>query len=956
MSDIFQRLRAALGDRYRLEREIGAGGMATVYLAEDLRHRRPVALKVVRPELGGELGLERFLREIELAARLQHPHILPVFDSGVVEQGSNGQTPYFVMPYVEGETLRQWLQREGKLTPDDALGLAREIADALSYAHSHGVIHRDIKPENILLSGGHAVVADFGVAKAIESGAAAEAPAVAGAKLTAVGFAVGTPHYMSPEQATGRDAVDARTDQYSLACVLYEMLVGRPPFEGDTAQSVVAKAMTAPRPRPPVLDGVVIRAMAADPAGRFPDMAAFAAALRERRTTPSLGRWAPAAWAALLLAAVGGAWLASRPDGHTVAPAAETMAVLPFSASGAGVEFLGEGMVDLLATNLNGVGGIRTIDPRAVVRRWNEEQAGSGVERALAVGRELEAGSVVLGSAVSAGGRVRLAADLYSVTGDQLGRAQVDGPVDSVLPLVDRLSLALLRDVWRSREPVPNLQLAAVTTDSMAALRAYLRGEYHYRKVSFDSAQGAFTRAVEIDSTFALAHFRRALVFGWTGGYGSEDSREAAEAGFRFAHRLPPRDRRLLGNYLLFERGKPSSVDSLRAFVADHPADLEGRYLLGEALHHTRAYTGVSPDTIVAAFDSVLRRDSSLIPAALHPIELALQRGDSVRFRRYMKPVEANAPAERLNAIRAAADLLWGPPPADSAVAASLQLHPGWIIQALHAPYFAEVTSSDTVLRRFNQVAGALGRSKVAALYAAAGRGFALAGLGRLRESSVVADSLARTAPHLAAALLGWPVAMGFVPAARPTFDSLFAAIPDGPERMYLSALRALTRGEFAQGRRLIDGALGAGNGAGISQEVRGALIAARGWGTLLEGDSVAGIRGLRDGLEVAAAPGNEEETSFLRFQLALALAGREETRSEGIERLRNGFDLQSLYIPIAFLALAEAWEAGGERDSAAFAYGQFLKLWDKADPELQNRVAHAREALQRLTAEPRKR
>ena len=172
MTDTLQRLIAALGERYALEREIGAGGMATVYLAKDLRHSRPVAIKVVRPELSGPGGIARFLREIELAARLQHPHILPVFDSGTVDDGAGGQTPYFVMPFVEGETLRARLGREKQLPVDDAISLAAEVADALAYAHAHGVVHRDIKPENILMSGGHGVVADFGVAKAIESGAA----------------------------------------------------------------------------------------------------------------------------------------------------------------------------------------------------------------------------------------------------------------------------------------------------------------------------------------------------------------------------------------------------------------------------------------------------------------------------------------------------------------------------------------------------------------------------------------------------------------------------------------------------------------------------------------------------------------------------------------------------------------------------------------------------------------
>jgi serine/threonine protein kinase len=220
MSDIFDRLSAALGARYVLEREAGAGGMAIVYLARDLRHNRLVAIKVVRPELAGALGIDRFLREIELAASLQHPHILPVFDSGAIDEAGAGRVPYFVMPFVEGETLRQRLQREGRLPVEDAVTLAGEIADALAYAHAHGVVHRDIKPENVLLSGGHAVVADFGVAKALERGAAADTPAGTSAQLTRVGFAVGTPQYMSPEQATGGE-VDPRSDQYSLACVLY---------------------------------------------------------------------------------------------------------------------------------------------------------------------------------------------------------------------------------------------------------------------------------------------------------------------------------------------------------------------------------------------------------------------------------------------------------------------------------------------------------------------------------------------------------------------------------------------------------------------------------------------------------------------------------------------------------------------------------------------------------------
>jgi serine/threonine protein kinase len=232
---MLDRLRKALAERYAVDRELGRGGMATVFLARDLKHQRPVAVKVLNPEVAAVLGPERFLHEIEVAAGLDHPHILPLFDSGEADG-----LLYYVMPFVEGGTLRDRLNREKQLPVDDALQLAREVADALSYAHGQNVIHRDIKPENIMLAGGHARVADFGIARALS--------AAGGERLTQTGVAVGTPLYMSPEQATGGSDVDGRSDLYSLGCVLYEMLAGTPPFTG-TAQSILRQhLMDEPRP------------------------------------------------------------------------------------------------------------------------------------------------------------------------------------------------------------------------------------------------------------------------------------------------------------------------------------------------------------------------------------------------------------------------------------------------------------------------------------------------------------------------------------------------------------------------------------------------------------------------------------------------------------------------------------------------------------------------------------
>ncbi len=322
-SVIAERLTAALADRYRIERELGQGGMATVYLAHDIRHGRDVAIKVLHPDLGAALGAERFLSEIRTTARLQHPHILPLLDSGEADG-----LLYYVMPLVTGETLRSRLEREQQLPIGDAVLIAREVADALGYAHGLGVIHRDIKPENILLQGGHALVADFGIALAVQQ--------AGGQRMTQTGLSLGTPQYMSPEQGMGERAIDSRSDIYALGAVTYEMLVGEAPFTGPSVQAIVAKIMTArPAPLhtlrdtvPAHIEQAVLVALAKLPADRFESAMDFADALAGRGRTLALGSALPAratvardwrrtiaipalVFAAVMLGAV--AWLSTRP-------------------------------------------------------------------------------------------------------------------------------------------------------------------------------------------------------------------------------------------------------------------------------------------------------------------------------------------------------------------------------------------------------------------------------------------------------------------------------------------------------------------------------------------------------------------------------------------------------------------------------------------------------------------
>ena len=279
MSDAVARLNSALEGRYAIEREIGEGAMAVVYLADDLKHERHVAIKVLKPELAAAVGAERFLAEIKVTANLQHPNILPLYDSGEADKFL-----YYVMPYIEGATLRDKMSREKQLAVEETVEIAKSVAGALSFAHAHNVIYRDIKSENILLQSGQALVADFGIALALK--------AVGGDRLTATGLSVGTPTYMSPEQAGGDTQLDGRSDLYSLACVLYEMLVGEPPFTGPTAQAVVARHMIDPVPpantvRPDIPRGVVRalgKAFGKTPSDRFASATAFAEALTEETT------------------------------------------------------------------------------------------------------------------------------------------------------------------------------------------------------------------------------------------------------------------------------------------------------------------------------------------------------------------------------------------------------------------------------------------------------------------------------------------------------------------------------------------------------------------------------------------------------------------------------------------------------------------------------------------------
>ncbi len=514
--NVLGRLTAALSGRYTIERELGAGGMAAVYLAEDVKHRRKVAIKVFNPELAAAIGAERFLREVEVTANLNHPHILPLHDSGEAEGFL-----YYVMPYVAGETLRDRLNQERQLPLEDALGIAREVADGLSYAHSRGVIHRDIKPENILLESGHAVIADFGIARAV-SAAGAET-------LTQSGIAVGTPTYLSPEQAAGERDLDGRSDQYSLACVLYEMLAGRPPFVGPTVESLLRQHIAAEPPlvtsiRPAVpapVVGALHRALAKSPADRFNAVAQFTDALSTGEAATATHSVAPQRsgrrWIAALLGVAAVAVVAAvvtLRTGDVPDPVVDRpmLAVLPFeNLSGSEDEYFAAGITEEITSRLAEISGLGVVSRTSALRYKGANQSLREIGSELGVHYVLE-GTIRTDRRPGEAGQVRVTPQLIRAIDDthlwteRYTASLVPGEIFEVQAAIAEQVAAAL-DVTLLAGEMSALHRQS-TVDS-AAHQAYLQGRYLWNRRTAQSLQLAvqyFADAVALDPQYASAY------------------------------------------------------------------------------------------------------------------------------------------------------------------------------------------------------------------------------------------------------------------------------------------------------------------------------------------------------------------------------------------------------------------------------------------------------------------
>jgi serine/threonine-protein kinase len=972
LSDPLDTLKAALADHYAIERELGRGGMATVYLARDLKHERPVALKVLHPELAATLGPERFLQEIRLAARLQHPHILTVLDSGTAA----GRL-WFTMPFVEGESLRDRLMREKQLPVDEAVRVTVEAARALDFAHRHGVIHRDIKPENILLCDAQALVADFGIGRAL----GAPAP---GEQLTETGTVVGTPAYMSPEQASGERDLDGRTDIYSLGLVLHEMLAGEPPFTGPTAQAILSRKLTTlPRPLrelrdmvPPAVEHAVLRAIARTPADRFRSAGEFAQALvSEPMTTAVASRPALAAarrrlsrralaivaGAVLLLA---GAVIALRRSGDRPVPLDSSLvAVAPFDVLQPAHALWREGLVDLLSRNLDGAGPLRTVSPTVVVRRWRGRADRAAAE---ALARGTGAGLVLFGTLLPAGmDSVRLVATVLDVrTGQAAAEADVRGHSGRIDQLADTLTVRVLRGIGQTRL-IGAVRTTGMGSRSLPALRAFLRGEQSFRRTQWDSARTHYETAIAEDTAFALAYWRLGTVRGWV--YGVNDSLVHVyylRAG-ALNHGLAPRESLLIASDSLMatlaEGDTPDSAADAnirRLFrtadqlVQQYPTDPESWVALGEARNHFGSGRGVTFENALDAFARAISLDSAYAPSYLHAVDLAIATENYAVARRYARGFLALRPGgEHAQSLRAVSFLL------DSAASvrrmdALLDTLPAPVLFSTYLAYFHVPDREETGIRIMRRLAARMvpeeqwyhdPEIRYSMLVGA------LAYRGHLREAaSILAARDDRSE---------WPVYVELallkaVPAE--TVDAVLSRRlnkkpfwpPEGTSR---AAAWWFARGDSTSLARYLRYMRDAARSEELATNhmVKYRTGVADAYLTLARGDTAGALT------KFQALPITTGEVWLERLTLVRLLAAQRRDR-EALAILDRGFPHPYATPSMAPWALEQARlaERLGEREKASHWYGYVAAVWRQADPELQPTVVEAREALRRLTDE----
>ena len=980
--DLRDTLQSALGSTFAIERELGGGGMSRVFVARDLELGREVVIKVRPPELGAVVNTERFRREVQLAASLQHPHIVPLLSAGHA-----GDLLYYTMPLIEGESIRGRLSREGALPIGEAVRLLRDVADALAYAHRHGVVHRDIKPDNILLSSRHAVVTDFGVARALSAASGDNF-------MTTEGVALGTPAYMAPEQAMADPHMDHRADIYALGVVAYELLTGHTPFTGLSAQAMLAAQATRPAPPitearesvPPALAALIMRCLEKHPADRSSSAEELLQQL-ETMATPSGGteptraltvrrsggrtrRLAAAAALAVVALAVAAAAVLRMHSGRDTTLDQNLVAVAPFDALGAELNLWREGFVDLLSRDLDGAGPLTTVSPTLVIRRWSGRPDKAS---AAALGRRTGAGLVVFGSLVASGrDSVRLGATILDVIhGTQVGEVQLRGDTRDMDQVADSLGVAVLRELGRSR-PMGAVRLTSLSGASLPALKAFLQGEQYYRRSAWDSAAARYEAALALDSTLVPALRHLAQSKWWSDGTDYQDLMRRAGA---MNHGLAPRESLLvaadsisaaLSDTLAGSVWRPlvrRYVGSLEEASRKYASDPEIWYMLGEARFHAGWWVGVTEDQARDAFDRAIALDSAFAPAYVHQTGLGLWRDGVAGWDRYARPFLARSQAgQETEAVQLLSKVLHVPPQDTSTIDslfASATLHE--LRQASyylnHLPDSAELgiraarAKVDYVARPGESEQDPDIRREFLAGY--------LAHRGHLAEASELFrkkdDLKLFTSMYGEMALLAGPSA----DSAKATLRRWLQDPPRrGPPEREGAGLRALHFGlpwwaaqrDTAALRQLAaraDSMERAFSSPASRDFAAYSGEAARAYAALARLDTTGAMT------RFAALPHDVYWGVLDRLVESQLLAARGRDREAGtiLNRGLPSFWVSPLRVMWS-LERARVAERLGERTKAADGYAYVVNAWRHADPALEPYVREARGGLQRLTTE----
>ncbi len=957
MPDMLGQLATALGDRYAIERELGQGGMATVWLARDLRHDRLVAIKVLKPELAASLGPDRFLREIKLAARLQHPHILTVLDSG-----ERDGLLWYSMPFVDGESLRQRLVRQGALAVPEALRLIREVADALAYAHRQNVVHRDIKPENVLISGEHALVTDFGVAKALSD-------AGDGVGATSTGMALGTPAYMAPEQAAADPHVDGRADLYSLGVMAYEMLTGTQPIGGNTPQAVLAAQVTrAPEPirrhrphLPQALGDAVMRCLEKLPADRFQSADELLAALNQvQLSTPGYGtqpvsalkrrgplaripRAALVIGLAVLVAGVLGlrafGYLGGSLIGRGVLDKQERVLVADFS-SPPGDSSLGGTLTEAFRVDLAQQPAIQVVQPEYVLQVLQRMQRPTGTTLTAATAREVAQRdgikAIVVGDVARAGGSYSISSRLIATASGETLVALRETADDStkILAALDKLSRDMRKRIGGSVERLKGSdRLEQVTTGSLEALRKYTEAQQAFRNEDYDRGISLLTEATTLDTAFAMA-WRKLGVLYQNRGTDQSKRVDALTRAFQHRDRLSQRERYITeGTYYSMTGDMDRQAAAYRSALELNPDDEIALNNLAILL------TGPKRDApeAVKLLQRLLRVDSSNALSYNSLVDTQIDAGqlDSARatlavaLRRF--PHSPNAELAALM-VRAAGGEWNAVDSMAAAFGAGVHDNPTFSSTLLNRRAFAvgmrgQLREADGFSRQVAALAERAG-FRAAELQAEAGRAQGYAwGTGRPERALGILDSALQRIPLASLA-----------PADRPYFSLANA---------YSYAGRAdRARAMLTEWQRTTPPEIQAGDAAQYHSSL--------GYMHMAEHQPQAALAEFtaQDAVDcnvcalpdLAAALDNAGQPDS-----ALALYNRYLATPSQAKMF-----MDPAYLPRIWYRLGEIYESKGDKAKAADFYSRYIALRRNADPELQPQVTEAKRRLAALGGDAR--